>query len=155
VQPQLAVLLRSRADRVAGDVHLDLFVDQVEDRLVHADMGFDPADEGLVAPAEVKAIRLDGGEAQLLGRLHPVGQVLGDLGHGLPEPLGVLLGDQYRHAHRLGALDELRHRSRDLLERRDRLAEPLLHVDDHQRRPPAVELHSAHAATPMLKLRSR
>ena len=50
------------------------------DGLVDADVGLDPADERLVAAAEVEAVGLGGGEADLLERLDALGQVLGDLG---------------------------------------------------------------------------
>ena len=57
------------------------------DGLVDADVGLDPADERLVAPAEVEALGLGGREADLLERLDAVRQVLGDLGDRPPEPL--------------------------------------------------------------------
>ena len=151
VQAQRPVLLRARADRVRGDVHLDPGVEQVEHRLVDADVGLDPADQRLLAAAEVEALGLRGREADLLHRRHPAGQVVCDLGHGLPQPLRVLLGDVDRHLHRRRAADQRRARIGDRGKVGDGPAKGLLNVDHDQRRPVAVELQ---AATPIAKLRS-
>ena len=73
-------------------------------------------------------------------------EVLDDLGDRRAEPARVLLGDDQRQAEHARALREHRRALRDLLEALDRRPERLLHVDDDERGPLAVERRGAHAA---------
>ena len=65
-EAELAVGGAARADRVGDDVDLDAAVEQVEDGLVDADVRLDPADDRLVAAAEVEAVGLGRREDGLL-----------------------------------------------------------------------------------------
>src|SRR5436305_13615777 len=58
VQPDLAVLRRARGDGNAGDVHVDAAVQEVENRLVDADVRLDPAQQRLVPPLQVEPLGL-------------------------------------------------------------------------------------------------
>src|SRR6187431_2520162 len=62
-----------------------------------------------------------------------------DLGHGLAEPLGVLLGDEHGDVEDASALYQRGDVLRDPIEIRDRRAKRLLDVDNDQYRPLAVE----------------
>ena len=53
-------------------------------------MSLDPADQRLVAPPEVEAVRRGGREADLVDRLDPV-EVLGHLGDGGAQAVRILL----------------------------------------------------------------
>ncbi len=138
----------SERDAVAsrGDLHVDVARKQVEDRLRDADVGFDAADERLVASAQVEAVRAGGGEDRLR-QPRRVAEVIGDLGNGVAEPARVLLGDEHRHAEGLGAPDENRRAGRDVCECGDRLAEGLLHVDHDEHSAAAVEQACGHGAS--------
>ena len=75
-----------------------------------------------------------------------------ELGHRVPQPARVLLGDDDRQVQRAGALDQDRGAVDDGVEPVDRRAEGLLHVDHHERRARGVERlvagRQAHADTP-------
>src|SRR5215208_823066 len=74
-------------------------------RLRDTDVRLDAAHERLLAPGEVEAVGLRGGEADLLEQLDAI-EVLGHLGHGAPEPLRVLLARDDRESEYLRSLDE-------------------------------------------------
>ena len=120
--------------------------EQVEHGLRDADVGLDAADERLVAAAEVEALRA-GGREDGLRQPRRVAEVVGDLGDGVAEPARVLLGDEHRHAERLGALHEDRGAGGDVPEGGNRLAKGLLHVDHDEHRAAAVEQARGHDAS--------
>ena len=111
-----------------------------------------PQTQRLIAAAEVEAVGLEPPRRRSFSIRHgPLGQPLGDLGHGRPEALRVLLGDddRDRRSPRRRATS-VAVAAGDPVELRDRLAKALLDVDHHQRRPLWIEpaLDRAHVARP-------
>ena len=158
--PERSILCRPSArfvggagsDRILRDVHLDTVGEQVLGGLVDAHVGLDAAQQDLVAARLLQLagepVCLYGAEADLLDRVDAV-EVLGHLGHGAPQALGVLLGHERRESQHARSADEHRHVRRNLLEVEHGRAECLLHVHDHQRGARAVELHALpRACTP-------
>jgi hypothetical protein len=119
-------------------VHLHAAVEQIVSRLRDAHVRLDPADQRLVAPVEVEAVRGDGRERDLVDRVDPV-QVLGQLGHRRAEPLRVLLGDEHGQLEDARALDQGGGAGDDPFEVEHGRPERLLHVHDDQRGAAAVE----------------
>ena len=154
VQADSLVLLGSRADRVERDLNLDPRVEQVEHGLVDADVALDPADERLVAAAEVEALGLGRGEATFSSGSMPSGRCSATSGTVSPRPFGycsvTTIGTPSASAPSIRVAVAFATR----VEVRDRLAEALLDVDHDQRRPLRLEL-AAHEATPRAKLRWR
>ena len=72
--------------------------------------------------------------------------MLGDLGHGLPEPARVLLGHEHGHAENARSLHEHGGVVGDGVELPHRVPERLLDVDDHERGAVALQ-RATHAAT--------
>src|SRR5205823_3688689 len=116
----------ARADGIRGHVHFDAAVEQVVHGLADAHVRLDPANDRLLAPSEVEALRAHGRENGLLERLLTVET---DLRRGTAEALGVLLGYERGHLEQACAREQRRARSRDALERRV-WPKRLLHVDD-------------------------
>src|SRR5436190_22320340 len=105
-------------------------------------MRLDPAQQHLVAPPERagEAVGVERAERKLLHTPHAL-EVLGHLGHGLAEPLRVLLGDEHGQAEHPRPPDERGHAPRDAVEVEYRRPEALLDVDHRERRAAPVELH--------------
>ena len=119
------------AHRVGRDIHTKSFTEQVVDRLPHANVRLNAADQNLpdspVAPAAEYLATFAAAKGEFAGNgLQPRGQ----FGGGRPQPLRILLGRGNRHAKNLGSIDQpadVPNQSRMSQDQRQQLR---LHIDD-------------------------
>ena len=128
----------TRPNRVDGHISAKSTGQQVEHRLLHADMGLNANNEELVAFARVERgdnlIASDGAEGKFGDPLRYFRREFGDR---RSQSLGVLLGAKDRQAERRGAVDESADVPLDRMPTGNQRHQLFLHVNDEQRGIPA------------------